>query len=298
SLEIGANTSKVPNTIFATDNCMNNYYVMLGLVFNALGLSYEHNRDDRDSFVKINNSSVKDSDQKYLTKDRDLKYTTETFGTTYDYGSITHGDPKFYSSNEQKTITTLGSYIGWRDKMIGQKSIESFNEYKLFNYLYCNRTCSTSITCYREGYQDPNKCGYCKCPFPFEGNICQNMKQDVKYCAGIRDLTATKDEVRQGFANDATCYVKITAEGNKKVQITVGLLNFRIPPNDICSPGYHDVVEIIYSKYRSVTGLCLCAYIGGSFSNVTVISDNHEAFIVYKGSSLGNEFTFFYKAVP
>uniref|UniRef100_A0A0N5A0L9 Astacin domain-containing protein n=1 Tax=Parastrongyloides trichosuri TaxID=131310 RepID=A0A0N5A0L9_PARTI len=300
SVEIGANTSKVPNTIFATDWCMNNYYVMLGLVFNALGLSYEHNRDDRDSFVKINNSSVKDSDQKYLTKDRDLNYTTETFGTTYDYGSITHGGAFDYSSRGEQTITPVGDeqYIGWHNKTIGQRSIESFNEYKLFNYLHCNHTCSKNITCYRGGYQHPKKCGHCKCPFPFKDDHCTNLESNKGYCDTIRDLTAAEEEVRKGFANVASCYVKITAKENKKVQITVGLLNFQIPPNDICSPGYQDVVEIIYSKYRSVTGLCLCAYIGGDYPNVTVISDNHEAFIVYKGSSYFNEFAFFYKAVP
>uniref|UniRef100_A0A0N4ZLZ3 ZnMc domain-containing protein n=1 Tax=Parastrongyloides trichosuri TaxID=131310 RepID=A0A0N4ZLZ3_PARTI len=297
SLEIGANTSKMPNTIFATDDCMNDYYVMLGLVFNALGLSYEHNRNDRDKYVKINDSSVESYNKKYLQKDVDLNYTTETFGTTYDYGSIIHGGPKFYSSNKQITIMTVGNYTGWHEKMIGQKSKESFNEYKLFNYLYCNHSCSREHDCYRGGYQDPKKCGNCKCPFPFKDNLCTYLETNEGYCEKIRDLIATEEEERRGFANKATCYVKITAENNKKVQIRVSTLNFQIPPDDICSPGYQNFVEIIFGKDRSVTGLCLCAYIGDGYDDVIVTSDNHEAFIVYKGSSLGYKFIFFYKAV-
>uniref|UniRef100_A0A0N4Z1K9 Astacin domain-containing protein n=1 Tax=Parastrongyloides trichosuri TaxID=131310 RepID=A0A0N4Z1K9_PARTI len=304
SLEIGANTSNVPNTIFATDNCMDNYYVMLGLMFNALGLSYEHNRNDRDKYVKIDNSSVRSSDQKYLKKDCDLGYKTETFGTIYDYGSITHGRAFDYSSHGEQTITPVGdkNYIGWHNKTIGQREIESFNEYKIFNYLYCNGTCTikheTKPDCQKGGYQNPNNCGTCICPFPFEGNNCEKIKTNEGYCGDTATIfTAKEEEEKRGFATSTTCYAKIIAENNKKVQIRVYWLNFQIPPSDICSPGYSNVVEIIFGRDKSVTGLCLCAYIGGKYPQVTITSNDNEAFIVYRASIFGPDFEFFFKAV-
>uniref|UniRef100_A0A0N5A053 ZnMc domain-containing protein n=1 Tax=Parastrongyloides trichosuri TaxID=131310 RepID=A0A0N5A053_PARTI len=301
SLEIGPNSSNVPNTIFATDWCMNNYYVMLGLVFNALGLSYEHNRNDRDTYVTINDSNVESYNKKYLQKDKDLNYTTETFGTTYDYGSITHGGPFYYSSSGKQTITPLGisEYIGWHNKTIGQRNIESFNEYKLFNYFYCNNTCpQTKLDCQRGGYRHPNNCNKCKCPHPFEGNNCEKIKANKEYCGDKPTIfTATEKEEKRGFATKATCYASITAPVNKKVQIRVHWLNFQISPDDICSPGYQNVVEIIFGKDESITGLCLCAYIGDKYQEVTITSDKNEAFIVFKASFIGPDFQFFYKAV-
>uniref|UniRef100_A0A0N4Z8M0 Astacin domain-containing protein n=1 Tax=Parastrongyloides trichosuri TaxID=131310 RepID=A0A0N4Z8M0_PARTI len=292
----------VPNTIYVTNDCMGNYYTMLRLMFNALGLSFEHRRNDRDKYIKINNSTVDRSNQYYFLKDKDLGYETETFGTTYDYGSITHGGAFDYSSREVQTIISVGDekYIGWHNKMIGQRNIESFNEYKLFNYLYCNNTCpQTKHDCQKGGYQHPKNCNKCKCPYPFEGNNCEEMKANERYCGDIATIyTATHEEIRRGFANKATCYVKITAERNQKVHIEVNLLDFQIPPSDICSPGYSNVVEIIFGRDKSVTGLCLCAYIGSGYPSVIVTSEDNEAFIVYKGSSLNYNFKFSYKAVP
>uniref|UniRef100_A0A0N5A5S7 Astacin domain-containing protein n=1 Tax=Parastrongyloides trichosuri TaxID=131310 RepID=A0A0N5A5S7_PARTI len=298
SVEIGPNPTKVPNTIFATKDCMGNYYKMLGLMFNALGLSYEHNRNDRDTFIKVDNSSVEDKYKKYLQKDKDLGYETETYGTTYDYGSITHGDPTFYSSNKQETIKAIGKYDGWHEKMIGQKSIESFNEYKLFNYLHCNHTCPTNITCYRGGYQHPKNCDYCKCPYPFVKPFCLNLKPDEGYCAGIQNLNATDKEQKRGFATRySSCYVYISAPEDKKIRINITSLNFQISENERCSSGYSNVVEIIYEKDESVMGLCLCATIGGIYQNVSVTSYNNEAVFVFKASKFGPSVEFYYMAV-
>uniref|UniRef100_A0A0N4ZLI9 ZnMc domain-containing protein n=1 Tax=Parastrongyloides trichosuri TaxID=131310 RepID=A0A0N4ZLI9_PARTI len=303
SVEIGPNSSDVPNTIYATNDCMENYYTMLRLMFNALGLSFEHRRNDRDKYIKINNSTVDQSNEYYFLKDKDLGYKTETFGTTYDYGSITHGGAFDYSSHGEQTITPEGNnkYIGWYNKTIGQRSIESFNEYKLFNYFYCNSTCThhkTQLDCQKGGYQNPNNCGTCICPFPFEGNNCEKIKANEGYCGDTATIfTAKEEEEKRGFATKATCYANITAPVGKKVQIRVHWLNFQISPHDICSPGYQNVVEIISGKDESITGLCLCAYIGGEYQEVTITSDGNEAFIFFKASFVGPNFQFFFKAV-
>uniref|UniRef100_A0A0N4ZLJ0 Astacin domain-containing protein n=1 Tax=Parastrongyloides trichosuri TaxID=131310 RepID=A0A0N4ZLJ0_PARTI len=196
------------------------------------------------------------------------------------------------------TITALGSFSGWHEKTIGQKSIESFNEYKLFNYLYCNYTCPTQHTCYRGGYQDPNKCGHCKCPYPFVEPLCSNLKQNEGYCANVQDLKATEGEQKRGFATQhSSCYVYISAPQNQKVRINITALNFQIPENERCSAGYSNVVEVIYGKERSVMGLCLCATIGGSYSNVSITSYNHELFFVFKASMFAPSVEFYYMAV-
>uniref|UniRef100_A0A0N5A0C8 Astacin domain-containing protein n=1 Tax=Parastrongyloides trichosuri TaxID=131310 RepID=A0A0N5A0C8_PARTI len=55
---IGPYTGIRPNRIEATEKCIRNKMELLSAVFTALGLSYEHNRNDRDDFITVNKDAV------------------------------------------------------------------------------------------------------------------------------------------------------------------------------------------------------------------------------------------------
>uniref|UniRef100_A0A0N4ZA85 ZnMc domain-containing protein n=1 Tax=Parastrongyloides trichosuri TaxID=131310 RepID=A0A0N4ZA85_PARTI len=300
SSETGATSSDKPNTIYATSDCLNNDMEMLSLLFNALGLSYEHNRNDRDEYVEIFNSSIDESKLKYVTKDKDLNFTTENYGTVYDFGSILHGRFDFLSQKNSQTILPKGNYSGWLNKTIGQREVRTFNLFKLFNFLYCNDTCinvTPKPNCLRNGYQDPKNCEQCQCPYPFEGPTCNSMRNDSGYCPGTFYEVTEKEEER-GFNGHNYCFISFkTKESQYKVKITIVQLNFCGYGINSCSIGNTRFVEVIYRKDRSVMGLCLCACIGGQYEPVSITSEDNEAFIVYHGNTATDGLKFKYQAV-
>uniref|UniRef100_A0A0N4Z5N6 Metalloendopeptidase n=1 Tax=Parastrongyloides trichosuri TaxID=131310 RepID=A0A0N4Z5N6_PARTI len=173
-----------PNFIYIGHSCNNKGHV-LSFILQVLGVDDEHNRIDRDKYVKIRDEKMEPRFREYFQKDN-IK-NTKIFDTNYDYGSITHGSPRLYLRwAGGETIKVIGNHTEYYQKMIGQRYSVSFNEYKLVNYLYCNETCKSTEKkpeCWFGGYQNPNKCNECLCPYPLYGYRCQSLTSDNKgYC--------------------------------------------------------------------------------------------------------------------
>ncbi|XP_074648581.1 low choriolytic enzyme-like [Tubulanus polymorphus] len=79
----------------------------------ALGFYHEQSRPDRDNYVEIKLENIKPDHAKNFDKLPD----TQTYGQTYDYGSLMHYGPTTFSSNGEPTIVPkkAGVTIGQRD---------------------------------------------------------------------------------------------------------------------------------------------------------------------------------------
>uniref|UniRef100_A0A0N4ZIY2 Metalloendopeptidase n=1 Tax=Parastrongyloides trichosuri TaxID=131310 RepID=A0A0N4ZIY2_PARTI len=78
-----------PNVIYIGDNCYGSNVFVQSLIMQVLGLEAEHNRRDRDNYVKIYPENLQPHFAKFFKKDR--INTTVTYNIQYDYGSVIHG---------------------------------------------------------------------------------------------------------------------------------------------------------------------------------------------------------------
>uniref|UniRef100_A0A0N4Z5I7 Metalloendopeptidase n=1 Tax=Parastrongyloides trichosuri TaxID=131310 RepID=A0A0N4Z5I7_PARTI len=287
---IGPKLGRKVNFIFVNNKCKNDYFEMLKLFLHTLGVTDEHNRDDRNDYIDVDFDNVFRRDWGKLRRDKHNDLNTTTFGTSYDYGSMLHGSTTYYSkSHKRPSIKVKGNYSQFYDRTIGQRRSESFNEYRLINYLYCNHTCNNyteKIKCEYNGYQDPNNCGQCKCPYFTIGKEC-NSKQESSFLCRDTALHALDYERNYTYYGYKHCYAYIHGKGGGRVKITVTYLWLGYYYNDSpCSRGPGSL-EIKYKADKSVMGLCLCAYIdiySGYGKQVEVTSENSEIFLIFMGT--------------
>lgn len=105
----------------------------------ALGFLHEQNREERDSFVKINKNNIKKGYE--VNFDKAKKGETTGFGVKYDYGSVMHYSPNAFSKNNNPTIESKqknSAVMGQRDGF-SKSDIEKVN--KMYN---CKGTTGTS----------------------------------------------------------------------------------------------------------------------------------------------------------
>uniref|UniRef100_A0A0N5A5M6 Metalloendopeptidase n=1 Tax=Parastrongyloides trichosuri TaxID=131310 RepID=A0A0N5A5M6_PARTI len=140
---VGSKGDKDANYIYIGNNCYYNTPYVISLILQVLGLEDEHNRFDRDTYVDIKYENIKEDSKKYFEIDDINK--TETYGLSYDYGSILHGKKNMYSNNKKDTIVTKNNFSHLYQHMIGQRGVVGFNDFKLVNLRYCNYTCSLEM---------------------------------------------------------------------------------------------------------------------------------------------------------
>ncbi|KAK6019068.1 astacin [Ostertagia ostertagi] len=164
----------------------------------ALGVWHTQMRDDRDSFLRVDLSSVPPNllhNYIKLPASRIINYTP------YEYGSYMHYD---------------------------SRSIISFYDIKMLNDHYgCNARCTDRATvCFNGGVPNPRNCAVCNCPAGYSGALCN---QRPPGCGEM--LTATDRWQAKRFTfGSATggvrdtfieCNHWITAPAGKRVQIQV-----------------------------------------------------------------------------
>jgi hypothetical protein len=89
-------------------------------LLHAIGFYHEQSRSERDSFVKIMTENI--SSDRHANFVKLKKGEDETFGISYDYGSVMHYSENAFSSNGQPTIKALrkdalSAEMGQRDKL-------------------------------------------------------------------------------------------------------------------------------------------------------------------------------------
>uniref|UniRef100_A0A0N4Z5P5 Metalloendopeptidase n=1 Tax=Parastrongyloides trichosuri TaxID=131310 RepID=A0A0N4Z5P5_PARTI len=273
---IGKRSDKLPNSILINDYCCGNSVYVQGLILQALGLEYEHNRFDRETFVHIHKNNIQEIGLQYFNIEN--TNDSKTYSTNYDYGSITHGWPSMFTKYYYgQTITVKGKHSEIYQKMIGQRRSLSFNEYKLINHYYCNQACINKgiPPCQNDGYQHPNYCYKCQCPYPYEGDYCNYIPAKHPRCPDYK-VQPKVHETELKFWNNQNCYTFIQGAADKLIliKITQAHLNYE----GTCARG-DGTLEIKYKRDKTLMGLCFCGYV----RNYEIISENSLAIIIYRG---------------
>uniref|UniRef100_A0A182JVY0 Metalloendopeptidase n=1 Tax=Anopheles christyi TaxID=43041 RepID=A0A182JVY0_9DIPT len=107
-------------------------------MMHALGFLHEQNREDRDDWVRIRYENIKTGTSNNFEKAK--KGSTNSFGVSYDYGSIMHYSSNAFSTNGNPTIEAKRA----GGNRMGQRSGFSNSDLVKMNAMYgCKGTSST-----------------------------------------------------------------------------------------------------------------------------------------------------------
>uniref|UniRef100_A0A0N4ZJP7 Metalloendopeptidase n=1 Tax=Parastrongyloides trichosuri TaxID=131310 RepID=A0A0N4ZJP7_PARTI len=279
---IGTKENNNSNIIYISHKDKYNYIVIQGLILNALGVFPEQTRNDRDNYVNIEQKNVKDYNKNkiYFEKNTNLTYTP-IYDTQYDYGSVI-----------KKTITAKGYYGDQYQKMMGQKKVVTFNDYKIVNRHFCKQKCNNTLYCHKNGYQNPNKCNQCICPFPFTNNDCNGLLPNSLGSTGCPGRHVEADRYQTyGYtiSGKKSCYGYISAPQDRQVRFTLVFLN--MAKHSVCTRGTGSV-EIKYKSRKDVMGLCFCGHIPNPYKNI--YTEDGLIVFIYNGASSSDRFKYEY----
>uniref|UniRef100_A0A0K0F0Q1 Zinc metalloproteinase n=1 Tax=Strongyloides venezuelensis TaxID=75913 RepID=A0A0K0F0Q1_STRVS len=250
-------------------------------VSHALGLFHEQSRPDRDNYLDIAIQNV--APNMRSNYDKTSLSSTETFGIPYDYGSHMQYDKKAFSSNGQQTMIPKNKL--YSDTM-GQYDKMQFNDVKLLNTIYCSKICKGGIKCSNGGYEDPKKCGTCRCPSMLGGSTCADVAKNPPSCGKENIMTASSQEKSFSIDGVKNCVFLIKAEKNKRVKISLDKGNFNA--SEICFPGI--ALQIKFNIDKTITGPTFC----GDIKPQALTSEGNEMLVNYVGKVTKNFLKFRY----
>uniref|UniRef100_A0A0N4Z1G5 Metalloendopeptidase n=1 Tax=Parastrongyloides trichosuri TaxID=131310 RepID=A0A0N4Z1G5_PARTI len=278
--------------IYLNNNWKNNYIMIQSLIIIALGVYPEQTRSDRDKYVHIywKNIDTK-ANMIYFNQTKNDTLIPE-YDTHFDFGSVVHFKGTSFSINTKETISAYGWYYENYQNMMGQKTVVTFNNYKLLNRHFCSHKINKTILCEKNGYGHPNQRRKCMCPYPFVGDRCQWIMKSATYCPNYQ-LTAVHHEYRNAVYHfKGYCFTSITAtSSNYNVELTI----YRLSLESVSPCTRMDgTVEVKYKKDKSIMGLCFC---GSSQKNYKIVSEDNIMYFLYYGNLYRHEARIKYVAI-
>uniref|UniRef100_A0A0K0DS26 Peptidase M12A domain-containing protein n=1 Tax=Strongyloides stercoralis TaxID=6248 RepID=A0A0K0DS26_STRER len=252
------------------------------LIFRSLGIDYEFNRDDRDSFIKINKNNLY-----YRNLDVEKKSLLK-YNTTFDYGSIMQFTNKEVSKNSKSKVFRATDSLFQRT--IENVFLPTFNNYKLLNLYHCNSRCQNRLEkpCQNSGYQDYDNCGGCKCPLFYAGQFCEETYLHKKHGCGKGIYKAKSSYQTITINKNFLCFIQINSKKGTKIKIKIS--SGVIGKSRYC---YRNNLQIFYQKDKSVTGATFCGHV----KCATIKSKDNIVFMKWVDSKRKNSFKIKYKYI-
>ncbi|CEF68238.1 Astacin-like metalloendopeptidase [Strongyloides ratti] len=255
---------------------------ILQMLLRTLGVIYEHNRVDRNFYVKIFQENVHLTDKKKFRISRTT--AIDNFHLPYEYGSLMHFGMYNYSDNKLKTLIVK---IPLYENTIGQQEELTFNDIKTLNLYYCSNICKIKIRCKNHGYQNPNNCNRCICIDGFEGDQCEYYKL-LRGC-GPNSMRITRRPSFLRIFGKKSCFFHLRANKVKKIKITILKMQMKSTYFLTCLPS--NSIEIKYWKDKSVTGARFCHQ---RFPKI-IISSNNYVILHYNSNDPTNYVYMYFK---
>ncbi|XP_076453477.1 uncharacterized protein LOC143288737 [Babylonia areolata] len=148
----------------------------------ALGLIHEHQRPQRDEYIKVDYYATQTTSVSQLTKY--AEGSDDKLGLSYDYDSVMHyGKTAFSRNYYTQTIYPMDPR---QTDVIGMILGPSFTDAKLINKFYkCSERCDTPHTCPEGCYLTKDCTCFCSQDMPKE--VCMDHSDQCEYWAGVGD---------------------------------------------------------------------------------------------------------------
>uniref|UniRef100_A0A0K0E579 Metalloendopeptidase n=1 Tax=Strongyloides stercoralis TaxID=6248 RepID=A0A0K0E579_STRER len=218
---------KQPQGIYLTSECYGNPYSILHELEHALGLVHEHARIGRDNFIDIDFGQLEESSKKNFRIYNSSYFVN--YSTSYDYASLMHYDQYAFGSWWYwfigRPVIRPKLHVQY-SRMMGQRKVKNFNDFKKINLLYCNwcgsvdnKTNKLNSTvkpkCRNGGYLDFNNCSKCICPTGYTGDLCrQTIPSDIE--CGNTTFVVNTTGIQLIFNDRKNCYISLKATNKKK----------------------------------------------------------------------------------
>uniref|UniRef100_A0AAF5D9C7 EGF-like domain-containing protein n=1 Tax=Strongyloides stercoralis TaxID=6248 RepID=A0AAF5D9C7_STRER len=253
---------KKPIEFKITDDCGNQNSCYRRQIFHLLCF---------ENFHKIRSKKSNNNNMKNLSKRSSEKY---------DFGSI------LFTKCDLGIEDPLDKYY---KNMCGLKNKYSFNDFKLLNSLYCQNECSNDcLPCQNDGYQDPNSCDSCICPFGYKGRYCEDIYESDDECPKYNPL-ATKKRQTISVCGKHNCNFLLQAPKGYKI-----VTEIKYSASKYINPCYgSNGINFKYQDDKGKSGLNLC----GFYENVTIPGYSNEVLVSYFGKKNAIALSFSYYVI-
>ncbi|CEG06137.1 Astacin-like metalloendopeptidase [Strongyloides ratti] len=259
---------------------------VLRLILRTLGVIYEHNRVDRNLFIKVYKQNIAEADKQYFHKY--LGPEIEHLCFSYDYGSLMHFGMFYYSKNGGRTLTPRDHFY---ENTVGQEDFFNFNDAKNVNLYYCIAKCRERIICKNFGYQDPKNCKKCICIQGYEGDTCKKYTKSLALCGSPRMIAKDKP-VYYKITGKKYCIYHLKSKSQKKIQLVI--LKISMEPKHYLTCPINRSFEVKYWMDKSVSGARFCYH---RFPKIIKSQDSYMI-LQYKSIDPRSYVYFYYKEIP
>ena len=186
----------------------------------ALGLSHQHSRYDRDTYVTVLFENIQSGKAGNFVK----WSVPHNYSVPYDLTSVMHYGPKFCSKNGLYTMHAKNAIY---EHLVGRsKNGMSHRDKHIANAMYeCAADCSSPPTCKNGGFV--NEDCTCVCPPNTSGDKCETSNDSYygDIDCGDPDVTEegtiTSPNYPGKFPKNVVCWWIIKAPKGKRVRVTI-----------------------------------------------------------------------------
>uniref|UniRef100_A0A0N4Z1H3 Zinc metalloproteinase n=1 Tax=Parastrongyloides trichosuri TaxID=131310 RepID=A0A0N4Z1H3_PARTI len=237
----------------------------------ALGFFHEQSRYDRDQYLKIDFNNIEPNMKFNFDVIGDDK--SDTFGVSFNYGSaMQYGRLTFSKGKGNTMIPKNELYLD----SIGNSNRLQFLDYKQINIAYCKDKCKGEVQCANGGYENPNQCGTCLCPYLLTGKTCTEYIKNPPACGDQNVIKLSGSPVTVKPKGAIECVYAVSSEGKVKVSIDNAKLYSKFV---YCSTS--EGLEVQYLNDKTLTGPAFC----GNAKGKTVTSEGNLMLVKYSGLS-------------
>uniref|UniRef100_A0A0K0F0N1 EGF-like domain-containing protein n=1 Tax=Strongyloides venezuelensis TaxID=75913 RepID=A0A0K0F0N1_STRVS len=254
------------------ENCNKNPGCVARMVLMYLGLIPTVRRRDRDIFVSVDDTKIKNEYKQLYSVLPDVPLFVN-----YDFSSIAHYSQHYGESSNGTTFSLKTLHLA-TDALTGQEYRPAFSDLKWLYFAHCRKDLLYSIKCKNGGYPKSGNSSECECPTGFSGETCDKLEKSDNGChessISVKN-TFTKIFEIKGQKN---CTTILTSPAKTRIGIRI----FELNCEEKMSCFENDCLQIKYEKDMALTGVCFC---GTKIINVRVTSHSNQTVIRYTGSN-------------
>uniref|UniRef100_A0A0K0FER4 EGF-like domain-containing protein n=1 Tax=Strongyloides venezuelensis TaxID=75913 RepID=A0A0K0FER4_STRVS len=248
--------------------CNQNPGCVARMVLMYLGLIPTVRRRDRDIFVSVNDTKIKNEYKQLYSVLPDVPLFVN-----YDFSSIAHYSQHYGEASNGTTFSLKTLHLE-TDALTGQEYRPAFSDLKWLYFAHCRKDLLYSIKCKNGGYPKSGSSSECECPTGFSGKTCDKPRNDTG-CVGVSFVMKPNKTYQIDFTGIQNRTFILTSPAKTRIKIKI----YKIVCQTKTPCFENGCVQIKYQKDMALTGLCFC----GNKSETFLTSHSNQATIMYTG---------------